>query len=69
MRISTSVVEGISYLMKCAWRHFLKTKSIPTSVQYVTLQRYFSHPSLVIYFFATLPIKLERGQQTGGNYQ
>jgi hypothetical protein len=39
---------------------FLKTKSIiPTSVQYVTLQRYFSHPSLVIYFFGNLAHKTE----------
>jgi hypothetical protein len=34
----------------------------------VALQKYFSHPSLVIYFFATPPIKLKLGlgQQIGG---
>jgi hypothetical protein len=32
----------------------------------VTLQKYFSHPSLVIYFFATPPIKVELGQQIRG---
>ncbi len=31
----------------------------------VTLQKYFSHPSIVIYFFATPPIKLKLRQQTG----
>jgi hypothetical protein len=30
-------------------------KSIPTGAQYVTLQKYFSHQSLVISFFATPP--------------
>jgi hypothetical protein len=29
--------------------------------EHVTLQNYFSHPSLVIYFFPTPPIKLETG--------
>jgi hypothetical protein len=43
-------------------------KSMPTSAQYVTLQKYFSHSSLVIYFFATSPIKLKWGLQIGGNY-
>jgi hypothetical protein len=28
--------------------------------------KYFSHPSLVIYFFATQPIKLKLGQHIGG---
>jgi hypothetical protein len=32
----------------------------------VTLQIFFSHPSLVIYFFATPPIKLKLGQQICG---
>jgi hypothetical protein len=33
----------------------------------VTLKTYFSHPSLVIYYLATLPIKLKLGvQQIGG---
>jgi hypothetical protein len=29
----------------------------PSGAQYSTLQKYFSYPSLVIYFFATAPIK------------
>jgi hypothetical protein len=37
-----------------------------TSVQYVTLLKYISHPSLVIYSFATPPIKLKLGQEIGG---
>ncbi len=32
-----------------------------TTVQYVTLLKYISHPSLVIYSFATPPIKNETG--------
>jgi hypothetical protein len=42
-----------------------KVKSISSGAQYATLQKYFLHPSLAIYFFATLPIKLKMGQQTG----
>jgi hypothetical protein len=34
--------------------------------QYVTLQNYFSHPSLVIYFFSAPPVKLKQGQQLNG---
>jgi hypothetical protein len=41
-------------------------KSISSTAQYVTLRKYFSHPSLVMYSFATPPIKLKRGQQFGG---
>jgi hypothetical protein len=37
-----------------------------SGILYVNLQKYFSHPSLVIYFFATPPIKLKLGQQIGG---
>jgi hypothetical protein len=44
----------------------LKPKSISSGAQYVTLRKYFSHPSLVMYFFATPPIKLKLGQQIGG---
>jgi hypothetical protein len=40
-----------------------RTYSIPTSTQYVNLPKYFSQPSLVIYFFATPPMKLKRGPQ------
>jgi hypothetical protein len=41
-------------------------KSISSGAQYVTLPKYFSHPSLVMYSFATPPIKLKLGQQIGG---
>ncbi len=37
-----------------------------SDAQYVTLQKYFSHPSLVIYFFPIPPIKLKLGLQIGG---
>jgi hypothetical protein len=40
--------------------------SIFSSAQYVTLQNYFWHPRLVIYFFPTPPIKLKLGLQIGG---
>jgi hypothetical protein len=33
-------------------------QSISSGAQYETLQNYFSHPSLVMYSFATPPIKL-----------
>jgi hypothetical protein len=36
------------------------------SPQYVSLQNYFSHTSLVIYYFAASPIKLKLGEQIGG---
>jgi hypothetical protein len=32
----------------------------------VTLEKHFSHPSLVIYFFATPPINVKLEQQIGG---
>ncbi len=41
-------------------------KRISSCAHYVTLQNYFSHPSLVIYFLAITPMKLEPGQQIGG---
>jgi hypothetical protein len=41
-------------------------KSISNGAQYVTLQKYFSHPSLVIYFLSTPTIKLMLGYQIGG---
>jgi hypothetical protein len=37
-----------------------------SGAQYVTLPKYFSHPSLVMYSFATPPIKLKLEQQIGG---
>jgi hypothetical protein len=39
----------------------LRGKSISSSAEYVTLSKYFSHPSLVMYYFATPPIKLGGG--------
>jgi hypothetical protein len=39
-------------------------KTFSSSAQYVRLQKYFSHSSLVIYFFPAPPIKL----QIGGDY-
>jgi hypothetical protein len=45
---------------------FSMAQSIFSGAQYVTLQKYFSHPSLVIYFFPTSPIRLKLGLQTGG---
>jgi hypothetical protein len=41
-------------------------KSISSSAQYRTLQKYFSHPSLVTYLFPTPSIKLKLGLQKGG---
>jgi hypothetical protein len=41
-------------------------KSICSGAQSVTLQQYFSHPGLVIYFFPTPPIKLKLELQLSG---
>jgi len=43
-----------------------QTKSISSGAQYVILWKYCSHPSLVMYSFATPPIKPKLGQQIGG---
>jgi len=40
-------------------------KCISRGAQYVTQQKYFSHPSLVIYWLATPPGKLKMGQPIG----
>jgi hypothetical protein len=45
---------------------FTLYESISSGAEYVTLRKYFSHPSLVMYSFATPLIKLKRGQQIGG---
>ncbi len=37
-----------------------------SGAQYVTMQKYFSHPSLIIYFFLTPPIKIKLGLQIVG---
>ncbi len=44
----------------------LEHLGISSSAQYGILQKCFSHPSLVILFFSTPPIKLKLGQQIGG---
>jgi hypothetical protein len=36
-----------------------------SGAQYVTLRKYFSHPNLVMYSFATSPIKLKLREQIG----
>jgi len=41
-------------------------KSISSGAQYVTVRKYISHPSLVMYSFATPPIKLKLVEQIGG---
>jgi hypothetical protein len=46
-------------------QEMLTSKSISSCAQYVTLQKYFSYPSLVIYFFRTPPIKLKLVLQIG----
>ncbi len=40
---------------------FIKENPVSTGAQYVTLQKYFSHSNLLVYFFATPPIKLKTG--------
>ncbi len=51
--------EGAS----CGWSC---SKCISSGAQYVTPRQYFSHPSLVMYSFATPPIKPKLGQKIGG---
>jgi len=43
----------------------LGSSSISSGAQFVTLRKYFSHPSLVMYSFATPPIKLKLEQKIG----
>jgi hypothetical protein len=73
-RFTSSVSPSIKMTFKtcsCLWIHAhnwanlaqlkqitVRLKSISSDTQYVTLQKYFSHPSLVIYFSPTPPIKL-----------
>jgi hypothetical protein len=40
-------------------------RASPVDAQYVSIQKYFSHPSLVIYFFPTSPIKRKLGLSIG----
>jgi hypothetical protein len=47
----------------------LKTlRASPAVLSIWLLQKYFSHPSLLMYSFATPPIKLKLGQQMVGEY-
>jgi hypothetical protein len=55
-----SLVEVLSITL------ILHFGSILSGAQYVNLQKYFLHLSLVIYFFPTLPIKLKPRLQLGG---
>jgi hypothetical protein len=48
--------------------HWTCSNSIPTDAQYVTLQKKFSSPNIVIYIFAIPPTRLKRGMHIGGNY-
>jgi hypothetical protein len=41
-------------------------KGISSGAQYMSLRKHFSHPSLVMYSFATPPIKMKLRQQMGG---
>ncbi len=43
-------------------KFFSGAKSISSGAPYVTQQKYFSYPTLVVYFFATPPIKTESGR-------
>jgi hypothetical protein len=56
-----------SALLPLATRRInLREHLLSSGADYVTLEKYFSHPSLVIYFFATPPIKVKLGHQIGG---
>ncbi len=52
-------------LWTCSWV-WAQGKSISSDAQYVTLGKYFSHPSLVLYSLATPPLKVKLGEQIGG---
>jgi hypothetical protein len=65
-----SGLRSVSYMYNlwhnAKFSHFTDSKSISGSAPYVTLQKYFSNPFFVIYFFASPPIKLKLGLQMGG---
>jgi hypothetical protein len=48
------------------WWNSDLSKSISSGAKYVTLQKKISHPSSVMYSFATPQIKLKLGEQIGG---
>ncbi len=48
-----AIISNDRSLYRTVWVCVRGVKSIFTRAQYVTQRKYFSHPSLVIYFFAT----------------
>jgi hypothetical protein len=53
----------------CLQGHILSwalVEMLSSGAHYATQPKYFSHPSLLMYSFATPPIKLKLGQQIGG---
>jgi hypothetical protein len=54
--ISWPRIHSMCLMAECKY-----TKSISSSAQYVSLQKYFSHPSLVIYFLSNLAPKIQIG--------
>jgi hypothetical protein len=52
-----------SVVARGKFKHY---ESISSGAQYVTLRKYYSHPSLVMYSFAIPPIKLKLVQQIDG---
>jgi hypothetical protein len=54
------------YALKALCLDFGPPQSISSDAQFVTMWKYFSHPSFVVYSFATPPRKLKLGQQIGG---
>jgi hypothetical protein len=57
-------VFGVIFVV--TWGDPRRHKSISSSAQYVTLQKYFSHPSFGYLLFPSPPIKLKLGLQMGG---
>ncbi len=64
--IDRSVILPILYREGSNVLVVVGNKNISSGGLYLTMQKYFSHPSLVIYFFPTPPIKLKLGLQIGG---
>jgi hypothetical protein len=57
-----SIQEVKKFKKSIKYRHM----SISGGAQYVTLQKYFSHPSFITYLFPTPPMKLKLVLQIGG---
>jgi hypothetical protein len=66
---SESIAETQTLFCKTDIVYGQNIRSSPSGAQYVTLQKCFLNRSLVIYFFATPPIKLKLGLQIGGKLQ